>query len=180
MQPGSCLIHNGTIANICTSSSRSWYTQSCPSNYGWLALVGLIVYIMAFSPGMGPVPWAVNSEIYPARLRGVCGGIAATANWVSNLLVAQSFLSLTRLLGTAGAFFMFSCLAVLALIFVLVAVPETKGLSFEEVEKLWEERAKNTNGWLPWRSNGLKYSRANEKSIPMQIICDSDTVHAAT
>ncbi|KAH9308355.1 hypothetical protein KI387_036266 [Taxus chinensis] len=180
MQPGSCLIHNGTVADICTGSSRSWYTQSCPSNYGWLALVGLVLYIMAFSPGMGPVPWAVNSEIYPAQLRGVCGGIAATANWVSNLLVAQSFLSLTRLLGTAGAFSLFTCLSVLALIFVLVAVPETKGLSFQEVEQLWEERAKRTKGWFPWTNNGLQYSRADEKSIPMQILCDSDSMHAAT
>ncbi|GLJ44384.1 hypothetical protein SUGI_0930390 [Cryptomeria japonica] len=180
MQPGSCLIHNGTVADICTSSSRSWYTQSCPSNYGWLALVGLVIYIMAFSPGMGPVPWAVNSEIYPAHLRGVCGGIAATANWVSNLLVAQSFLSLTRLLGTSGTFFLFTCLSVLALLFVFVAVPETKGLSFQEVEQLWEERAKSTKRWFPWTSNGLQYSPANAKSIPMQILCDSDSMRTTT
>eukprot|EP01018_Ginkgo_biloba_P018990 Gb_11512 [translate_table: standard] len=182
MQPGSCLVYNATVAGICTGSSRSWFTQACPSQYGWLALVGLVLYIMAFSPGMGPVPWAVNAEIYPSKMRGVCGGIAATANWISNLLVAQSFLSLTQLLGTSGTFFLFTCMSVLALIFVLVVVPETKGLSLQEVEKLWEERAKssNTKGWFTWTNNSLQYSKANEKSIPMQIICESDSGQAAT
>lgn len=180
MEPGSCLIYNATVAGICTSASRSWYTQACPSQYGWVVLVGLIIYILAFSPGMGPVPWAVNSEIYPAQYRGVCGGIAATANWLSNLLVAQSFLSLTRLLGTSGTFFLFTCLSALAMIFVFVALPETKGLSFQEVEALWEERAKKTNGWFPWTSDSLQYSRASEKSVPMQIFSDLDSIQSGT
>lgn len=45
------------------------------------ARAGLMLYLAAFSPGLGPVPWAVNAEIYPLRLRGVMGGAAATANW---------------------------------------------------------------------------------------------------
>lgn len=180
MEPGSCLIYNATVAGICTSSSRSWYTQACPSQYGWLALVGLVLYIVAFSPGMGPVPWTLNSEFYPAQYRGVCGGIAATANWISNLLVAQSFLSLTRLLGTSGTFFLFTCVSVLAIIFVFLTIPETKGLSFEEVAAVWEERAKNTKGWFPWTTDRVQYSRASEKSVPMQFFSDLDSIQNGT
>ena len=65
---------------------------ACGTNLGWLAVVGLALYIATFAPGMGPVPWAVNSEIYPEAYRGICGGMSATVNWVSNLIVAQSFL----------------------------------------------------------------------------------------
>jgi SP family myo-inositol transporter-like MFS transporter 13 len=97
--PGSCLISNSTVRK----SHREWYTRGCPSKYGWVALIGLTLYIIFFSPGMGTVPWIVNSEIYPLRFRGVCGGIAATANWISNLIVAQSFLSLTQAIGTSWA-----------------------------------------------------------------------------
>ncbi|WMV41292.1 hypothetical protein MTR67_034677 [Solanum verrucosum] len=82
----------------------------------------------------------VNSEIYPLRLRGVCGGIAATANWISNLVVAQSFLPLTHAIGTSWTFLVFGVISVVALFFVLICVPETKGLPIEEIEKILERR----------------------------------------
>ena len=118
----------------------------CGTEYGWFAVVGLALYIMFFSPGMGPVPWAVNSEIYPEAYRGVCGGMSATVNWVSNLIVAQSFLSVVGLVGTSVTFLILAGISVLALVFVVLFVPETKGLSFEEVDRLWKDRAWGPGG----------------------------------
>ncbi|KAL6991506.1 Fibroblast growth factor 3 [Sarracenia purpurea var. burkii] len=138
--PGACLISNDTVKDTCHGDDRLWYTRGCPSKYGWLALIGLALYIIFFSPGMGTVPWIVNSEIYPLRFRGVCGGIAATANWISNLIVAQSFLSLTQSIGTSWTFLLFGVVSIVALFFVLVFVPETKGLPIEEIEKMLEIR----------------------------------------
>ena len=100
------------------------------------------LYHISFSPGMGTAPWIVNSEIYPLRFRRVCGGIAATANWVSNLIVAQSFLSLTQAIGTSWTFLIFGGIAV-----VIIYVPETKGLPIEEVEKMLEMRALHFRFW---------------------------------
>ncbi|KAL5716284.1 Fibroblast growth factor 3 [Ranunculus cassubicifolius] len=147
LNPGACLISNKTVKDVCQDDHRLWYTRGCPSKYGWLAIVGLAAYIISFSPGMGTVPWIVNSEIYPLRFRGVCGGIAATANWISNLIVAQLFLSFVEWIGTAWTFLLFGVLSVLALIFVLVIVPETKGLPIEEVEKMLEKRAFHFKFW---------------------------------
>lgn len=109
--------------------------------YGWMAVIGLTLYIAFFSPGMGPVPWTVNSEIYPEAYRGICGGMSATVNWVSNLIVAQSFLSIAEAVGTGATFAILAGMAVLAFAFVIVFVPETKGLTFEEVETIWKEKA---------------------------------------
>ncbi|GAB4850783.1 Integrin alpha chain-like protein (Alpha-int1), variant 2 [Ancistrocladus abbreviatus] len=109
--------------------------------YARLAVAGLALYIAFFSPGMGPVPWTVNSEIYPEAYRGICGGMSATVNWVSNLIVAQSFLSVANAIGTGTTFLMLAGIAVLAFIFVVCFVPETKGLTFKEVERIWKERA---------------------------------------
>lgn len=147
LQPGFCLVSNDEVKDLCRKGSSEWYTRGCPSKYGWLALVGLAIYIIFFSPGMGTVPWIVNSEIYPLRFRGVCGGIAATANWISNLIVAQSFLSLTQSIGTSWTFFLFGVLSVVALVFVLICVPETKGLPIEEVEKMLEMRTFQLKCW---------------------------------
>nr|AJU57225.1 inositol transporter 2 [Camellia sinensis] len=144
--PGSCLISNDTVKDMC-NGDRLWYTRGCPSKYGWLALIGLALYIIFFSPGMGTVPWIVNSEIYPLRFRGVCGGIAATANWISNLIVSESFLTLTQVIGTSWTFLIFGVLSVVALFFVLICVPETKGLPIEEIEKMLEMRALHFKFW---------------------------------
>ncbi|XWS15994.1 hypothetical protein CRYUN_Cryun34aG0048700 [Craigia yunnanensis] len=145
--PGACLISNDTVKDRCHEESRLWYTRGCPSKYGWLALIGLALYIIFFSPGMGTAPWIVNSEIYPLRFRGVCGGIAATANWISNLIVAESFLSLTEAIGTSWTFLIFGVISVVALVFVIIYVPETKGLPIEEIEKMLEVRALHYKFW---------------------------------
>ncbi|KAM3748692.1 hypothetical protein ACB098_05G128300 [Castanea mollissima] len=145
--PGECVISNDTVKDVCHGENRLWYTRGCPSKTGWLALVGLALYIIFFSPGMGTVPWIVNSEIYPLRYRGICGGIAATVNWTSNLIVAQSFLSLTKAIGTPWTFLMFGVIAVIGLLFVLICVPETKGLPIEEIEKMLEDRAFHFKFW---------------------------------
>lgn len=159
--PGACLISNDTVKDTCHQESRLWYTRGCPSKYGWLALIGLALYIIFFSPGMGTVPWIVNSEIYPLRFRGVCGGIAATANWISNLIVAQSFLSLTQAIGTSWTFLIFGVISVVALLFVLVCVPETKGLPIEEVEKMLEMRGLHFRFWE--KRNARSSSSQQEK-----------------
>ncbi|KAM7500550.1 hypothetical protein LguiA_024964 [Lonicera macranthoides] len=147
LNPGACLISNNEVKKSCQGEHRLWYTRGCPSQLGWLALIGLALYIIFFSPGMGTVPWIVNSEIYPLRYRGVCGGIAATANWISNLIVAQSFLSLTQGIGTSWTFFIFGVISLVALFFVLIYVPETKGLPIEEVEKMLEKRTLQLKFW---------------------------------
>ncbi|KAK1420363.1 hypothetical protein QVD17_21894 [Tagetes erecta] len=161
--PGACLLSDTsfkiggkTVKQTCQGEGRLWYTRGCPSKLGWLALVGLALYIIFFSPGMGTVPWIVNSEIYPLRFRGVCGGIAATANWISNLIVAQSFLSLTEAIGTSWTFLGFGVISVVALLFVLVCVPETKGLPIEDVEKMLEERAFHLKFWVKRPSQVVK------------------------
>jgi SP family myo-inositol transporter-like MFS transporter 13 len=129
-------------SNLCMAAADG----TCQGILGWLAVAGLALYIAAFSPGMGPVPWAVNSEIYPEAYRGMCGGMSATVNWISNLIVAQTFLSIVGLVGTGLTFLIIAGIGMLAFIFVALYVPETKGLSFEQVEQLWKERAWGSRG----------------------------------
>ncbi|URD96445.1 Sugar transporter [Musa troglodytarum] len=152
--PGACLRSDSTVRDACHANHREWYTRGCPSNFGWLALVALGAYIVSYSPGMGTVPWIVNSEIYPLRYRGLCGGLAAVANWVSNLIVTQSFLSLTEALGTAPTFLLFCGISAVAFVFIFLLVPETKGLPFEEVEKMLE--SKDYRAWRGARTQESK------------------------
>ena len=135
----------GVFASLVILSLAFLNQSSEDELYGWLAVLGLVLYIAFFSPGMGTVPWTVNSEIYPEEYRGICGGMSATVNWVSNLIVAESFLSIAEAAGTGPTFLIIAGIAVLAFLFVVVYVPETKGLTFDEVEMLWRERAWGKN-----------------------------------
>ncbi|KAK6266158.1 hypothetical protein QUC31_016995 [Theobroma cacao] len=134
---------SGVIASLVILAGAFFAESSGSSNglYGWLAVIGLALYIAFFSPGMGPVPWTVNSEAYPEQYRGICGGMSATVNWISNLIVAQTFLTIAEAVGTGATFLILAGIAVLAVAFVIVFVPETKGLTFVEVEQIWKERA---------------------------------------
>lgn len=116
-------------------------SASSGSVYSWLAVLGLALYIAFFSPGMGPVPWSINSEIYPQAYRGLCGGMGATVNWISNLVVSESFLSIADAIGTGSTFLIIAGIVVLAFLFVCAYIPETKGLTFEEVNQMFKERA---------------------------------------
>lgn len=96
---------------------------------------------------MGTVPWIVNSEIYPLKYRGLGGGIAAVSNWSSNLIVSETFLTLTEHLGSAGTFLLFAGFSLIGLVFIFFLVPETKGLQFEEVEKMLQK------GYSPFKKS---------------------------
>ena len=67
-------------------------------------------------------------------MRGFALGVATLVNRVTSGTVALSFLSLSRWLSPAGAYYLFAGLAVCAFVFILRRVPETKGRSLEEIE----------------------------------------------
>ena len=141
MDPGTCLplpsstgaASKALDATVC---AQTLFTVGCPSHYSKLILVWLLLYLAVFSPGLGPVPWAVNSEIYPVQIRGLCLGIAATANWISNALVAQTFLTLTRYIGGSGAFWSYGVIALVGVAWTHRNLPETNGLSHEQIQSL--------------------------------------------
>ncbi|QCD79798.1 inositol transporter 4-like [Vigna unguiculata] len=148
--PGACLSAEKSVRQECRAEKRVWFSMGCPSKIGILAVAVLGLYIIAYSPGMGTVPWVLNSEIYPLRYRGLGGGIAAVSNWCANLMMSESFLSMTEALGASGTFLLFAGFSLIGLIAIYALVPETKGLAFEEVEKLLQE------GFRPYPFNKKK------------------------
>jgi sugar porter (SP) family MFS transporter len=99
----------------------------------WLALVCLIVYIASFAVGLGPVFWLMISEIFPLTVRSPAMSLSTVGNWTSNFLVSSFFLTLVGAISREGTFWLYAGFGVLALIFFLARVPETKGRSLEEI-----------------------------------------------
>jgi sugar porter (SP) family MFS transporter len=105
-----------------------------------IAIVALAVYTGSFAVGLGPVFWLLISEIYPVKIRGLSMSVATMANWTANFVVAISFLTLLNTISSAGTFFLLASLTVLAVAYFTRAVPETMGLSLEQIEREFGSR----------------------------------------
>jgi SP family galactose:H+ symporter-like MFS transporter len=104
---------------------------------GWITAASLSAYVGCFAIGLGPVFWLLIAEIFPKEKRGRFMAVATTANWLANLIVALTFLSLVEFLGRPTVFLLYAGVAFSALLFVRSFVPETKGRSLEDIETIW-------------------------------------------
>jgi sugar porter (SP) family MFS transporter len=124
----------GTLVALCILGVF-FSSSTLQTSYGWVALAALIVYIAAFAVGLGPVFWLMISEIFPLGVRSKALSVCTVANWGANFLVAQTFLSLSLLIGRSGVFFLYAGLAVASIVFFALRVPETKGRELEEIQE---------------------------------------------
>jgi SP family galactose:H+ symporter-like MFS transporter len=104
---------------------------------GWITVASLMVYVGSFAVGLGPVFWLMLSEIYPLRVRGRAMSVGTAANWITNLIVALSFLTLTQALGKSATFWLYGVISLGAWLFAFFLAPETKGKTLEEIETYW-------------------------------------------
>ena len=108
----------------------------------WLLLF-ILSYIACFALSVGPVTWVILSEIFPTRIRGVAMAIATVCLWIANLVISQTFPMmddnpwLIEKFHHAFPFWIYGAFCVVLLLFVVRYVPETKGKSLEEIEKMW-------------------------------------------
>jgi len=108
------------------------------------ALILIFVAIIAFAFSLGPLVWLVISEIFPAGVRSACVGIATAANWTGAFLVALFTLTVleNNSLGTTTVFWLFAGSNVIALVFILTKLPETKGVELERIEEFFSDPVK--------------------------------------
>ncbi|HLN21672.1 MAG TPA: D-xylose transporter XylE [Bacteroidales bacterium] len=118
----------------------SFYTH----NEGIVALIFMLTYTASFAVSWGPVTWVLLSEIFPNSIRGAMS-IAVAAQWIANWLVSFTFpvmndsQVLTQLFNHGFSYWIYGIMGILAAIFVWKLVPETKGKTLEEIEKLWKK-----------------------------------------
>jgi major inositol transporter-like SP family MFS transporter len=95
----------------------------------------LTVTFLVFQQGaISPVTWLMLSEIFPLRLRGLGMGVTVFCLWITNFLVGLTFPILLDKVGLSTTFFVFAALGIVAIAFVKKYLPETKGLTLEQLE----------------------------------------------
>ena len=102
---------------------------------GVLMVVLVVAAISVYAMTLGPVTWTLLAEIFPHHLRGVAMATCTFALWVGCCTLTFSFPSMNAALGSSGTFWIYSAICVCAFIYLCRNCPETKGKSFEELEK---------------------------------------------
>ncbi|MFC6605058.1 sugar porter family MFS transporter [Ectobacillus funiculus] len=106
-------------------------------------VLALTVTFLAFQQGaISPVTWLMLSEIFPLRLRGLGMGVTVFCLWIVNFLIGLVFPVLLEKVGLSTTFFVFVALGIGAITFVHKFLPETKGLTLEQLE----QKFRNHNG----------------------------------
>ncbi|KAB8261836.1 general substrate transporter [Aspergillus pseudonomiae] len=127
--------------------------------------VFIFVYAVGFCFSWAGVPWIICSEIYPLRVRSRCVAICAATHWLLNFVIARSVPYMIRNIKYGTYFFFASCLT-LAIPFVGLMVPETKGLKLEEVDNVFQHRTfwGRQKPELPHRTHAIPCSVDAEKA----------------
>ncbi|KAH8413864.1 hypothetical protein KR222_010510 [Zaprionus bogoriensis] len=103
---------------------------------GWLPITSILLFIVFFSIGFGPVPWLIMAELFAEDVKSVAGSIAGTSNWFSAFLVTLLFPIMKNSIGSAATFWIFAGIAVIAFVYSLLFVPETKGKTLAEIQHI--------------------------------------------
>lgn len=116
---------------LCYSLIAAAYLLGIP---GWPVLILVLAAIAIYALTLAPVTWVLLSEIFPNRVRGLAMSVGTLALWIACFILTYTFPLLNAGLGAAGSFMLYGLICALGFIFVMKKVPETKGISLEQLE----------------------------------------------
>ena len=96
------------------------------------SIVLLVLFVMGFEIGLGPIPWTVIAETSPLRYRGTILSVATFMNWTGNLLIAQCS---AAVMSSPLKLFPFAIATSLGMVFIMLCIPETNGKTVAEIQK---------------------------------------------
>ncbi|MDO6694133.1 sugar porter family MFS transporter [Aliiglaciecola sp. 3_MG-2023] len=104
-------------------------------NQKWV-LISLLGFVACFAISLGPVMWVLFSELFPNRIRGIAISFVGLINSAVSFLVQLVFPWELATLGATFTFAFYAVFALLGLAIIMIYLPETKGKSLEQLEKI--------------------------------------------
>jgi len=139
----------GTVAVI------SFDGESTPAGAGWVVIISVMVYMFAFGISWGYGAWLYIPEITPLRVRGKAVGLCTFANWGPANITSAFITPVMTNWSPGGTLLVFAAISVLAVPICVLLMPETRGLSLEEVGSRF--RFKGASEFRQFMRGNLKY-----------------------
>ncbi|GKC95740.1 polyol transporter 5-like protein [Tanacetum coccineum] len=123
-----------------------------------LCIATILSFVAFFAIGIGPITWVYSSEIFPLRLRAQGCSMGVATNRIVSGAIGMTFISLYNTITIAGAFFLFTGVAIVGFVFIYTLYPETRGKNLEEVEEVF-------GTFFRWRTRQAELDRAKEAEM---------------
>uniref|UniRef100_A0A6P7GKP8 Facilitated trehalose transporter Tret1-like n=1 Tax=Diabrotica virgifera virgifera TaxID=50390 RepID=A0A6P7GKP8_DIAVI len=111
---------------------------------GWLPILSIVVFIITYCLGFGPLPWAVMGEIFPGNVKSIASSATASFCWILGFFLTNYFGAVTKVMGQSASFGFFGICSVMAAAYVFKFVPETTGKSVSEIQCLLDGSIKKS------------------------------------
>ncbi|MFG1295111.1 sugar porter family MFS transporter [Xanthobacter variabilis] len=125
------LLIGGSAVMVCALAA---VVAAATFDWPFVALGGLSLYIVAFALSLGPLPYVLMSELFPAAIRERGIALASATSWLFNGIVAATFLSVVGVMGLAATIGIFLAVCVVSLLVALTVTPETRAVPLERIE----------------------------------------------
>lgn len=100
----------------------------------WLPIAALVIYVIMYCLGLGPLSWAVLGEMFPSNVKSYASSVVASTCWIFGFLITLYFSSLVAAVGSAWSFWLFTICCAAAIPFTFINVFETKGMSLQQIQ----------------------------------------------
>lgn len=149
------LLQSSTIMCLCLAVLGVYFrlkkTGHDVSNIGWIPLLCLVLFIVSFSLGYGPIPWMMMGELLAPEVKSIATSFTVLFNWIAVFIVTKTFPTLNDSLGSDITFWIFAVLMAMGTIYGFKSVFETKGKSSTEIQFI-------LSGEKRWGFNASKYT----------------------
>jgi len=133
------LLFSSSIMTVCLAILGAYFDLKDSgrdvTSIGWLPLVCVVMFMITFSVGYGPIPWLMMGELFLPDVKATAVALTVMANWFSVFLVTKCFGTMIAAWGSDMTFWFFALCMGLATVYVAVMVLETKGKSTSEIQK---------------------------------------------
>ncbi|XP_022205102.1 facilitated trehalose transporter Tret1 [Nilaparvata lugens] len=125
-----------------------YYLDNCGYNVDsiqWLPVLSLLSFTFFFCFGFGPLPWATMGEMFPPNMKAMSSAFVTSFCFMLMFVITKFFSNFSSMLGSHSSFWLFSLLCALGTVFTYFYLPNTKGMSLQDIQDLLNDRYKTTS-----------------------------------
>ncbi|XP_075230341.1 facilitated trehalose transporter Tret1-like [Lycorma delicatula] len=110
----------------------------------FIPLISLVLFTFFFCLGLGPLPWAVVGEMFPANVKALSSSLASSFCFTLTFIITKFFTNVSDELGTHTAFWVFSACCFVGLIFIALTIPDTRGMTLQDIQDVMNGRVRRS------------------------------------